>query len=708
MDISKLSIEHETASNRKLINGRYRILNKIGQGQFGKVLLAENIDNATAALNGAAFEHKYVAIKTINRIDKTRLITKTYMSHSTKIKREIQIMKECSHPNVVQLYQVIDDMKFDKILLVLEYCQFGEIDWKKYNHYHEKHFKKDRGLPLNRILRDVVSGLEYLHDFKHIIHRDLKPSNLLISADKTIKISDFGVSLILENNANDDKELAKTMGTPAFYAPELCQFVNNRLSTIKNPAQNIKIDSRIDLWSLGVVLYCLIFHTLPFNGANEFGLFKSVVNDRLQFPTIKKTAHTTNEDVSELRLLKDLISRLLAKDPAQRITLRGIKDHPFTTLGLKSRSEVVKFKTANAKIFQQQRRNSPEEGLTTKLRNFFMGRGETTPLPPTSLGKQQRQQQDQDRAVLGKLEAVDDLLDSYFDDSSSMGSLDEEETEPVVTKDMLSSVIDTESENLDSNDDFSRLRANLEAAVGLFRARVSAPPALNLLGSFHSARSSLDSSPFAQSTPSPFYSPLTSPNTPNSTVVTIGAGLPSSLKLVFSPSRRFFARYKKKKNDDVKHTIVSLASPNKKKSKKTFTDLEPPPVFGGSGLAPPVFIASTENEVVSDSLSSSPQVAQSGFSSRKNSFSLMRSIGLSRITSSSSLLNLNAYLTDDTLLMALVSGTSAVPRAGPAQAASSSSLDEEADVTLTADDTDQALQVSSRPLAMNEYLDSLL
>ena len=46
-------------------------------------------------------------------------------------------MKQCNHPNIVKLYQVIDDLRFDKILLILEYCQYGEIDWKRYNHYRE-------------------------------------------------------------------------------------------------------------------------------------------------------------------------------------------------------------------------------------------------------------------------------------------------------------------------------------------------------------------------------------------------------------------------------------------------------------------------------------------------------------------------------------------------------------------------------------------
>ena len=200
-----------------------------------------------------------------------------------KINREIKIMKECNHPNVVKLKQVINDLKFDKILLILEYCKFGEIDWKNYNHYYEKynHHKSRSSLVLNKVLRDVLNGLEYLHEYKHIIHRDLKPSNLLIDHDNTIKISDFGVSLIMENNANDDKELSKIMGTPAFYAPELCQFVNNRYSMITNEnheGNKIKIDYMIDIWSLGVTLYCMMFNNLPFTEITNLKCVKILLN----------------------------------------------------------------------------------------------------------------------------------------------------------------------------------------------------------------------------------------------------------------------------------------------------------------------------------------------------------------------------------------------------------------------------------------------
>lgn len=760
MDVSHLSIENEGSSNRKIINNTYRILKKIGQGQFGKVMLAENVSEkdsnillptpSTNSIKGSrkkssekSPKNKYVAIKTINRIDKTRLITKTYLSHTTKIKREIQIMKGCKHPNVVQLYQVIDDLKYDKILLVLEYCKYGEVDWKNYNHYHEKHNKNGQGLTLNKLLRDVINGLEYLHDYKHIIHRDLKPSNLLISADKTIKISDFGVSLILENNANDDKELGKTMGTPAFFAPELCQFVNNRLSMLNDADRaKSKIDNKIDLWSLGVILYCLVFHNLPFNGNNEFSLFKKIVTEPLKFPQIKKSSRTTLEDVNELKLLKDLINKLLIKDPKQRMTIKDIKQHAFTTFDLQNSKQISEFVEFNKKLISNQNKPiSNETGLATKIRKFFSNKTEPSLAPPNHDIIQQQKEHEineqkllNDPTSLSNLEPVDDLLNSYFDDSSSMGSLEKEEVEPYDTSEVLRSLNDdnlkeqdsqsafnmliSNSSNLSisshkalekppsattrtlrekpSNDNFSidKFFLNSPTNNAAFNSedtlknpsfesknKVGVPPPLKIKDSFHeknnNSNPSLNTITTAQKTPLSTqtfnHSPIMTPGTTNDEIITIGAGSPSSIKSMISPSRRFFSRSKKSTKlqsaeSEKKPTISSLSSPEKKpkerlQNTKKFTDLmEPPPIFGGLTSKTDSNNKSSEQSYKNnksfeipnqDSISlkvfnESPKNVASPTCSRKNSVSSsIRSVGLTRIASSTSSLNLNAYLTDD-------------------------------------------------------------
>lgn len=621
MDILRLDIVLDKQTNRKVVNRRFRLLQTIGQGQFGKVILAEDLSK----------DHGLVAIKTINRVDRAKLITKTYLSHTTKIKREIQIMKECDHPNVVKLYQVIDDLKFDKILLVLEYCKFGEIDWKKYNHFHEKYLKDgSKGITLNKIVRDVVNGLEYLHSYKRIIHRDLKPSNLLISLDRTIKISDFGVSLILENNTNDDKELGKTMGTPAFYAPELCQFVNNRLLMLNEADMaRSKVDARIDIWSFGVVIYCLFFHQLPFEGHNEFSLFKTIVNGELKFPRTRESSHVRWEDLKELELLKDLIRKLLAKDPNSRPTLTEIKQHKFTTFEL-NRKEAEIFFNFNKNIISQQdplaaEAWEAENRMSNKIKRLFGAGRPDNEIPPSSRPILV------DQPVLPvkginvlDLEKVDDLLDSYLDDSSSMGSLSGEEggASVIDTTNVLSS-IKLDREKLPH----TTLKKSDSAQLRLSRSSV--PPPLKLSSSSLSVHKGGSTLSFPQPPASPFSSGQRTPSTAASNTVTIGEGSPSSIKSIFSPSRRFFAK--------IKPTINSLYSPThgEGNTATSFSDLAPPPFFGRSDRR------GSTLELISSVQSTG------GFGSRKNSISSTRSNGLSRITSSSSLLNLHGYLTDE-------------------------------------------------------------
>jgi [calcium/calmodulin-dependent protein kinase] kinase len=136
---------------------------------------------------------------------------------------------------------------------------------------HEEVPEHFRYVPLMTIhgaweaFKDTVLGLEYLH-YQNVIHRDIKPANLLVTKEHRIKISDFGVSYLgrqktdegfgdqseTEVHEEDEAiELAKTVGTPAFYAPELCR--------TDFSAETPHIDGGIDVWALGVTLYCLIY-----------------------------------------------------------------------------------------------------------------------------------------------------------------------------------------------------------------------------------------------------------------------------------------------------------------------------------------------------------------------------------------------------------------------------------------------------------------
>ena len=209
--------------------------------------------------------------------------------------------------------------------------------------------------------RDTVLGLEYLHS-EGIVHRDIKPANLLWTKDHRVKIADFGVSYFgrhiregeIEENMSeedttdfdDDQELAKTVGTPAFFAPELCY--------TSIDGEQPEVTEQIDVWSLGVTLYCLIYGRIPFVAEDKYQLFRAIADREVYIPRRRLKAVDPSCSTSHSRLntgmglstrpyreegelvfedidkeLYDLLRRMLIKDPAERIKLREVKRHPW-------------------------------------------------------------------------------------------------------------------------------------------------------------------------------------------------------------------------------------------------------------------------------------------------------------------------------------------------------------------------------------------
>ena len=214
--------------------------------------------------------------------------------------------------------------------------------------------------------RDTLLGLEYLH-YHGVVHRDIKPANLLWSRDHRVKISDFGVSYfgrpirdgepdepVSESEAkdfDDDVELSKTVGTPAFFAPELCYTDTDRVK------EQPRVSEQIDVWSLGITLYCLIFARIPFLAEDEFQLFRKIATEEVHIPRrrLKPVDPSTSPITTSLYkrhnsapyrndndleyeevdpTLIDLFRQMLNKNPEQRIKLRDIKRHPWVIQGV--------------------------------------------------------------------------------------------------------------------------------------------------------------------------------------------------------------------------------------------------------------------------------------------------------------------------------------------------------------------------------------
>lgn len=373
MELNLLLVTNDDLTKKKIINNKYRVIKRIGKGQFGEVFCAEVIKDPEFFIyenQTGLFEYfsNYVAIKVVNRFIKNKLITKLYCDEMNKIKKEIQIMKNCNHLNIIKLYEVINDLRINKILLILEFCKFKEIKWETYNHFEEKYKKQNNNLKrltLNNILRDITNGLDYLHNHIRVIHSDLKPQNLLVDSYNNVKISDFGVSIILDKNSNDTIELNKSIGSPAFNAPELCKISCN------GNKDNVKINSKIDIWSLGVILFCLMFNDLPFSGSNEFELFQNIISVNYNFPNLNHKIKNHHSDIHELGFLEDLLKKILEKDPNKRISLIDIKNHDFTLFQLNS-DEKKMFLSFNSKYYNNYNENIKKKSCSNSKLDIFL------------------------------------------------------------------------------------------------------------------------------------------------------------------------------------------------------------------------------------------------------------------------------------------------------------------------------------------------
>ncbi|KAJ9475295.1 putative serine/threonine-protein kinase HSL1 [Pseudozyma hubeiensis] len=219
----------------------------------------------------------------------------------TLIRHEIAILKKLHHPNVVQLFEVLDDPTKDNLYMVFEYCPDGTVIDVKPN-VNTKPLPEDVA---RLYFVQILMGIEYLHE-NDIVHRDIKPDNILLTDNrKTCKIVDFGVSEMFIKPGDDTMQ--KSAGSPAFMSPELC--------TAGHAEYHGKSD---DVWSFGVTLYCMVVGHLPFNKDNFYAMYEAIKNDEPEYPD-----HLSDD-------LRDLLQKMFIKDPAKRITVPQMREHPWT------------------------------------------------------------------------------------------------------------------------------------------------------------------------------------------------------------------------------------------------------------------------------------------------------------------------------------------------------------------------------------------
>jgi len=274
-------------ANRKIdgaeegdINDKYIMGEEIGRGGFSVVR------EATCREDG----EKYAV----------KIVEKTLIQDEIKLlRREIEIMKQVEHENILKLIEIFEDD--EKVYIVMELVDGSELFDRIVNkgYYSEK--------STVHIVKQILNAVKYLHS-KNIAHRDLKPENLLCSgsgANEIVKIADFGLSKLFSG----DEELTTSCGTPGYVAPEVLM--------------SESYDKSVDMWGIGIITYILLAGYPPFYGDNDTQLFEKIMNADYDFDD------ECWDDVSELA--KDFIRHLLVKNPDERFTAEQALDHLWIT-----------------------------------------------------------------------------------------------------------------------------------------------------------------------------------------------------------------------------------------------------------------------------------------------------------------------------------------------------------------------------------------
>ncbi|XP_047313336.1 CBL-interacting serine/threonine-protein kinase 12-like [Impatiens glandulifera] len=230
-------------SSKSLLLGRYELGKLLGHGTFAKVYYARNVNT-----------NQSVAIKII---DKAMILKGGLNAH---IKREIAMLRKVRHPNIVQLYEVMATRT--KIFFVMEYVTGGELQNKLSNGRLPSDLAR-------KYFQQLISAVAFCHS-RGVYHRDLKPENILIDENGDLKISDFGLGCLADENRKDS--LFHTFcGTPAYIAPEVLTRKGY------DPA-------KADIWSCGVILFVLMAGYLPFHDDNIMEMYKKIYRGVFQCP----------------------------------------------------------------------------------------------------------------------------------------------------------------------------------------------------------------------------------------------------------------------------------------------------------------------------------------------------------------------------------------------------------------------------------------
>jgi len=261
-------------SSSNLTIDDFSFIKVIGEGSYGKVYLVQKKKG-----------QKYYALKCFKKED---ILMKNMLS---RVFSEKDILKELKHPFLVRLRYSFQGTK--KVYMAMDFCQGGDFAM------HLRDRKKISEEDARFYASELVLGIQYLHEKLDVIHRDIKPENIMFGSDGHIKLTDFGL-------AKATQKAFSLCGTPEYVAPEI--IIGDGYG------------KEVDWWTLGCFLYEVVVGKSPFYSDRRENMPMDIVEKTPEFPNTMS------------RELKDLILKLLAKEPERRLGHKGaeeVKSHSF-------------------------------------------------------------------------------------------------------------------------------------------------------------------------------------------------------------------------------------------------------------------------------------------------------------------------------------------------------------------------------------------
>ncbi|KAG5502974.1 hypothetical protein JKF63_04747 [Porcisia hertigi] len=278
-------VDAPDASQEKLSKDDFETLDLLGKGSFAYVVLCRRLST-----------NKYYAMKVINKqglLDHKRV---------QDVFTERNVLTRLNHPYLLRLHWTFQSEH--KLFFVMDYMPGGDLD-KYMNSVAKKQLDAHTAQLYSA---EILLAIMCLHEHS-VIYRDLKPENILLDGEGHCALADFGLSKDFHKDGQDvsDKDLRANsfVGSPFYVAPDVLR--------------QREYTSAVDFWSFGILLYRMLCGRTPFNGRSMTEVFDNILYSDLSFPS----------GVTVSPEAKDLISRLLMKDPNRRIKGPEVKSHPY-------------------------------------------------------------------------------------------------------------------------------------------------------------------------------------------------------------------------------------------------------------------------------------------------------------------------------------------------------------------------------------------